>query len=269
MMKYVLSGALGATLAVAAHAQEIEPPQSLVSEGELTYGTAATFAPFEYQEGDRLVGFDIELGEMLASKMGLQPAPLNMEFKGLIPALQGGRLDIINSAMYINEERATQVDFVPYLQIGNEIVVQKGNPESISSREDVCGMTIAVTLGGIQETYARQDAERCAAAGEPEVTVLTFPTAQDSALAVRRGRAEVFYNSTPGAVKQVRELPDAFEIAGETFEADTQIGIAVRKGDAEMKQAIEQALQTLVEGGQYESLVAKYGLPKTVAVLSQ
>ncbi|MET4807112.1 ABC transporter substrate-binding protein [Limibacillus sp. MBR-115] len=267
--KLALMGFAAVLFAGGAMAQEVMAPKKLINPGKLTYGTAATFAPFEYTENGKLVGFDIELGEMLAEKMGLETAPLNMEFKGLIPALQGTRIDIINSAMYINEERAKQVEFVPYLKIGNEIIVKAGNPHGIKSRADVCGRTIAVTLGGIQESYAREDATRCEGEGKPTVTVLTFPTAQDSALAVRVDRADIFYNSTPGAVKQLSELPGIYELAGETFESNTRIGIALRKDDMDGKRAIEEALAALVADGSYDALIERYNLPKSVALLSQ
>lgn len=64
----------------------------------------------------KLTGFDIDLINALSKEIQLTPAPMPMEFKGLIPALQGKRLDIINSAMYVNPTRAEQVDFVPYLK---------------------------------------------------------------------------------------------------------------------------------------------------------
>lgn len=252
-----------------AFAQEVMPPKGLANAGKLTYGTAATFAPFEYQENGKLTGFDIELGAMIAEKMGLEPEILNMEFKGLIPALQGSRIDIINSAMYINEERAKQVEFVPYLEIGNEIIVKAGNPMGIKSRDDVCGAKIAVTLGGIQEKYAREDAERCAKQGKAEVTVLTFPTAQDSALTVRNGRADIFYNSTPGAVKQMAELPGVFEMPAESFEVGTKIGIAVRKDDEATRSAIEAALKAIVADGKYKALIERYKMPASVSLLTK
>lgn len=250
----------------AAMAQEAKPPKTLIESGRLTYGTAATFAPFEFQKGGELAGFDIELGEAVAKKLGLKTNILNMEFKGLIPALQGKRIDIINSAMYINPQRAEQVDFIPYMRIGNEIVVRKGNPKNVKSRADLCGLRVAVTLGAIEETYARQDSKKCVDSGRPAVEVLTFPTAQDSALAVRQGRADVHFSATPGAVLLVAELPEVFEIAGQTFEANTLIGIAVRKGDAEMKRAIEEALKAVVKDGTYSALLKKYGLPATGSV---
>ncbi|MBL8671189.1 MAG: ABC transporter substrate-binding protein [Alphaproteobacteria bacterium] len=246
-----------------AEAQEVAPPKGLVTAGKLTYGVAATFAPFEYTVDGKFVGFDIEFGEAVAKKMGLGVEIANIEFKGLIPALQGKRIDIVNSAMYINPERSQQVDFVPYMKIGNELIVKKGNPKKIGGRGDLCGLTVAVTLGGIQQKYATEDDEACKKAGKKAVTILTFPTAQDSSLSVRQGRADAHYDSTPGAVKAVTELPNEFEVAGPTFEANTQIGIAVRKGDAELKAAIEKAVQAVVKDGTYAKLLDKYKLPKT------
>src|SRR5258707_5581039 len=104
---------------------------TLVEKGALTYGVAATFAPFEYQKDGKLTGFDIDMIGALSKKLGAEAKPMNMEFKGLIPALHGGRIDLINSAMYINEQRAAQVEFIPYLNIGSLVVTQAGNRSKI------------------------------------------------------------------------------------------------------------------------------------------
>lgn len=264
MLRHML--ALAACLVSAIFSVPALAQPALVQQGRLTYGTAATFAPFEYQQGGSFVGFDIELGAAIAAKMKLQPSTLNMDFSGLIPALQGGRVDIINSGMYINPQRSTQVDFVPYMRIGNEIVVRKGNPQHITTRGDLCGHTVAVTLGGIEETYAHQDVDTCQKAGKKALTIMTLPTAQDEALAVRQGRADALYNSTPGAAKLVSELGDQFEVAGEPFENSTQIGIAVRKGDTAMRDALTAALHAVVQDGTYARLLQKYNLPASGSI---
>ncbi len=256
--------ALGALLLpLAGHAQA---SLGLQSPGKLTYGTAATFAPFEFQRDGKLVGFDIDFIDAVAKHMALTPVALNVDFAGLIPALQGKRIDIINSGMYMNAKRAEQVDFIPYMTVGDEIVVRRGNPLTIASRADLCGRRIAVTLGGIEETYARQDVDACKAAGKPEPGVLTLPTAQDSALSLRQGRADALFNSTPGASQMVTEMPDVFEIAGQPFEAKTQIGIAVRKGDGAMKDAVEAGVEAAVADGSYKALLAKYNLPESGSI---
>jgi len=261
--------ALIASLLVIRPADAQQAPPGLVAAGKLTYGTAATFAPFEYQEHGKLVGFDMEFGAAIAKAMGLEPNVVNMDFNGLIPALQGKRIDIINSAMYINPKRETQVDFIPYMRIGEELVVRKGNPKNIHSRADLCGKTASVTLGAIEDVYAREDAKKCEEEGKPTVTVLTLPTAQDAALAVRSGRADVYYDSTPGATKAVTALPDVYQIAGPQFAEKTEIGIGVRKGDTAMKQAIERAVQAVVNDGTYAALLQKYHLPASGSLFNK
>ena len=246
---------------VSGAAAQVAPPKEIVNAGKITYGVAATFAPFEYMQDGKLVGLDIEMMEAMAKKMGLGIEVMNMEFKGLIPALQSKRIDIINSAMYIRPEREEQVDFVPYLTVGNEIVVQAKNPKGIKSRDDMCGAKVAVTLGGFQEKLAREDDENCKKAGKPGAEVMTFPTAQDAALALKNGRADAIYNATPGAYKQVQELPNDYAIAGQTFGPFAKIGIAVRKGDAQMREAMTNALAAVKADGVIDQLLKKYGMP--------
>jgi polar amino acid transport system substrate-binding protein len=240
---------------------------TVVEKGALTYGVAATFAPFEFQKDGQLTGFDIEMIGLLGKKLGAEPKPMNTEFKGLIVALKGGRTDIINSAMYINEQRAAQVDFIPYMKIGTLVVVQADNPAKITGRDDsLCGKTIAVTLGGIQETYARQDDKRCRDRGLSGINVMTLPTAQDSALTLRQGRADALFNSTPGAVELMDKVPGVYAVAGPEFEANTQIGMAVRKGDAVMKAALEAAIKEIVADGSYKKLIETWKFPASVSL---
>ncbi|MBS0532728.1 MAG: ABC transporter substrate-binding protein [Proteobacteria bacterium] len=251
-------------LIAAAHAADAP---KLVEQGSLTFGVAATFAPFEFQKDNKLTGFDIDMIDALSAKLKLKPKAMNMEFKGLIPALQGSRIDIINSAMYINPTRAEQVDFVPYLKIGNQVIVQTSNPKNITGRDNsICGTSVAVTLGAIEETYAREDDKRCKGAGKAAVNVLTFPTAQDAALSVLQGRADAFFDSTPGAVMLLEKVPGKYKTAGAEFESNTQIGMATRKGDAATKDLIEKGLKEIVADGTYKKLIEKWNLPPTVGI---
>lgn len=246
-------------------ATDVAPP--VITAGQLTYGTAATFAPFEFQAGGKLTGFDIDLIEAIGKKLALKPIAMNMEFQGLIPALQGQRIDLINSAMYMNEARAAQVDFVPYLRIGNQVVVTLDNPEKVTGRDNsLCGKTVAVTLGGIEETYARQDDQRCRSAGLQPVKVQTLPTAQATALSLRQGRADAIFDSTPGVVQLLREVPDVYKTAGPEFESDTRIGIAVTKGNTAMSAALQGAVKEMVADGTYKQIIEKWKFPETVSL---
>ena len=86
-----------------------------------------------------------------------------------------------------------------------------------------------------------------------------MPTAQDSALTLRQGRADVLFNSTPGAVQLLDKL--LYAVAGPEFEATTRIGMAVRKGDAAMKAALEAALKEIVADGSYKILIETWKFP--------
>lgn len=269
MLRTLLSASLlGLALAPAAGAAEL-PKSGLVEAGALTYGVAATFAPFEFQKDGKLTGFDIDFIEALGQKLKAKPIAMNMEFKGLIPALQGSRIDIINSAMYMNPDRATQVDFVPYMKIGNMVVVQAGNPSKITGRnETLCGKTVAVTLGGIQESQARADDKACKEKGLKAVDVKTFPTAQDSWLNLRQGRADAVFDSTPGTAKVLDEIPGTFEVVGTEFESNTSIGMATRKGDAAIQASLKAAIAEVVADGTYAKLLTKWKLPATVSIFN-
>ncbi|MBP2167071.1 polar amino acid transport system substrate-binding protein [Erwinia toletana] len=263
-VKFRLSGVV---LAVALSPLFSQAATQSVSPGKLTYGTAATFMPFEYVKDGKLSGFDIDLISALSARINLTPAPMPMEFKGLIPALQSKRLDIINSAMYVNPTRAAQVDFVPYLKIGSRVVVRKGNPEGITGRDlSLCGKNIAVTLGGIEESQARVDNSHCLEAKKPAINVMTFPAATDSAVAVAQGRADAEFLSTPGSVALLSEKPGMFEAVGPEFEADTHIAFAIRKGDSATRAQLEKGLASLVKDGTYRQLIEKWNFPDSVAI---
>ena len=94
----------------------------------------------------------------------------------------------------------------------------------------------------------------------------TLPTAQDSALTVRQGRADALINSTPGAVELMDRLPSVYAVAGGEFESTTRIGMAVRKGDAVMKAALEAALKDIVADGSYKKLIETWKFPSSVSL---
>ena len=240
----------------------------LVTEGKLTYGVAATYPPFEYMADEQYTGFDIEFMEAIARELGLEVEIVAMNFDGLIPALQGKRIDLINSAMFVTEARAAQVDFVKYMGIGRSIVVPKGNKLGIASMNDLSGKTVAVTRGAIEEVYVTEFNAELKAEGKTEIDILALPTANDAVLATENGRAEAFLHSSPGAAYLLKEREGVFEIA-QTMESGTQIGIAVNKGETALAGAIEEAVKTLVEKGIYHQLMAKYNLPAEISLFNR
>jgi polar amino acid transport system substrate-binding protein len=247
-------------------AQAQTPPLPLIAAGTLTWGSAATFPPFESMDGGKAVGFDVDMMDAITAQMKVQSSITPMEFKGLIPALLGARIDAIVSGMYINPERSQVVDFVPYLQVGNQLLVAKGNPLHLTAVADMCGHRIAAPVGTVYEKSAQKAAADCQSAGKPELTILSLTSTAVCALALKEGRADAIIASTPTVAALIHDSPDAFEVAGGTFDNGTRLGIGVGKEKPALKDAIAAALKAIVADGTYAGLIKKYGLPPSSSI---
>ncbi len=246
-----------ALLPIAAHGDELQ----LVESGKLTWGSSPTFVPFEFMRDGKPAGFDIDLMEDLAKRVGLASNMIGMEFKGVIPALIGHRIDAGASGLYITAERLQVADFIPYVIVGNQIVVQKGNPKNLSGRESLCGFKVAVPVSTAFEAAAKQASDACKAAGKPEIELLSLPGSNNVALALSQGRVDAALNSTATIAAMMSENPDAYELAGEPFDSNTKVGIALRKDSTALKAQLDQALQAMVKDGSYAALLKKWNLP--------
>ena len=233
----------------------------LAEAGKLTWGASVTFPPFEFQENGKPAGFDIDLVDALAKKMNLQSAILPIEFKGLIPALLGKRIDIIVSGMYINPQRLEVADMIPYLLVGNQIVVRAGNPKHIDGKASLCGLNVAAPVGTLFEAAAKQTSADCKAAGKPEINLLSLPGTTNCALALTQDRADAIIVSTATVAALMHETPDAYATGGAPFDTDTKVGIAVRKDTPMLKAGVEKAVQAIVADGTYAALIKKWNLP--------
>ncbi len=232
-----------------------------VTPGQITWGLAATFPPFEYVEDGKTVGFDIDLANAVAAKMNLTSTLSGFEFKGLMPALIGKRVDALISGVYINPERLQIADFVPYVLVGNQIVARKGNPLKLTGTTSLCGHRVAAPVGTAFEAAANKANAACLAAGKPAISLLPLPGTTTCALALTQDRADAIIVSTPTAASLIHATPDAFDDAGEPYDADTKVGIAVIKGNTALLAALDTALKSVVADGTYKTLLAKWNLP--------
>lgn len=233
----------------------------LAEPGKLTWGASVTFPPFEFQQNGQPAGFDIDFVDALARKMNLQSNMTSIEFKGLIPALLGKRIDAIVSGMYINPQRLEVADMIPYILVGNQIVVRAGNPKHIDGKPSLCGLNVAAPVGTVFEISAKQTSADCKAAGKAEINLLSLPGTTNCALALTQDRADAIIVSTATVAALMNETPGAYATGGAPFDADTKVGIAVRKDTPALKAALEKALQATVADGTYASLIKKWNLP--------
>ena len=170
----------------------------------------------------------------------------------------GAKYDLGITAMTINEDRMQAVDFVSYYKAGSSWVVAKGNPNKVDT-SDLCGLKIAVQTGTVQEEDANKAAEQCKADGKDKVEVLSTKLQTDAATSVVTGKADVFYADSPVGGYAITQTDGQLEALGDV-EGTAKQGIAIKKGDTQMDEAVRQAVQKLMDDGTYLKILKHWGV---------
>jgi polar amino acid transport system substrate-binding protein len=238
----------------------------LVAAGTLTWGSSPTFIPFEFMQDSKARGFDVDMMEELGKRLHLRVEMTVMEFKGVIPALMGKRVDAGVSGLYITPERLGTMDMIPYVIIGNQIVVRNGNPKHLDGPDSLCGAKVGVPASSTYEAETRKLSEGCTAAGKPSIDILSLPATNMVALALEQGRVDAALNSTATIASMISETPGAYQLASEPFDTNTRLGIAVGKDNVALRDALQAALDSMAKDGSYASLLAKWHLPAQSSV---
>ena len=235
-------------------------PADAKSKGTLTVATGEGYPPFEFYASDNttLQGVDPELVSAVAESLGLKPDLKVLKFDAIIPGLQGGRYDAAAAAMGITPARNKVVDFVSYFQGGTSIMFGKGNPKGLTL-DTMCGHTIAVQKGTIYATdYMPTFVKKCADAGQPAITVDTYPDQPSAALAVSSGRADATMDDFGPLAYVAKQSNGKFEVLDANY-SPAPYGIAVQKGSA-LAPAVEKALEALVADGTYAKVLDEWGV---------
>jgi polar amino acid transport system substrate-binding protein len=239
----------------------IAPPNDLLSPGTLTVGSDTTYPPQEYVDTatNQPVGFDIDLITAIAQRMGLQAKIVKADFSTIITSLEAKRFDVVISAVSITPERQKVVDFVPYFNAGESLLVEKGNPLQLKTVSDLCGRDVGVQTGTIEQNDLNAASEDCTKNGKQPIhlTVLQDQTAVVQLLATHRVVAT--YQDSPVTDYFIKQNPGKFEVGGSVVNAGLE-GIVVRKGDTSMFNAIQAAFNALKADGTYHNLIVKWGL---------
>ncbi len=256
--------AVALMLLPAAGALADEP--KLVTPGTITWGTSPTFIPFEFVKNSVTQGFDLDLMTELAKRVHLTSTPMTMDFKGIIPALTGKRIDIGVSGLYITPERLAAVDMIPYGNIGSQIVVKKDNPKHVSGPDGLCGLKVGAATGTVFEAAAKARNAACIAAGKPAIELLSVEGSALVSLSVAQGRVDAGVTSTPSIAAMESENPGAFDAAGEPFDATTKLGIAVSNENPALRDALKVALDAMGKYGSYAKLLEKWNLSAKTSI---
>ena len=240
-------------------------PDQIQDRGKLIVGSDIAYAPMEFfREGTEVAqGVDVEICEAVAAKFGqgFTCEFRNAVFDTLITGLKAGRFDLIMSSMTDNVERQKEVDFVDYFSAGSSVLTRKGNPERITSTNDLCGKTVAFQRGTTNEDLAQAQSTQCTARGARALTVLPFDTDPEAQQQVKVGRAVADIADYPVAAYAARTSGNGndFEVVGQQIDP-APYGIAIAKNKTDLRDAVQTALKAVVADGTYDRIMEKWGV---------
>jgi polar amino acid transport system substrate-binding protein len=231
------------------------PSGALLKDGEISFCSDMTAPPLEFLDAEQKpVGAEIELGEALARSMGLQARWANTAFNGIIPALQAKQCDAILSQLYIKPEREKVVDFVPYLNSSNTVVVKDGS--SISGIDALCGKKAAAQTGTTAADYFEESSAKCSGG---RIDIRLFGKDSEALQQLKLGLVDAYGTTLETAAYVMKQQPGQFAMAGEPFGAIT-CGIATRKDARALHDAITEALAAVRADGTYDKILAAWNL---------
>lgn len=225
----------------------------ILKRGELRVGLEAGYVPFEMRDRKgNIIGFDVDLARLMARYMGVKLTLVNTQWDGIIPALLTDKFDLLMSGMTVTPERNLQVNFAdPYVVIGQTVIIRKGLIGKITKYDqlDDPQYTIATKLGTTGDIAGRKYFTRA--------KIKAFETEAEATLEVRNGRADAFVYDLPYNAVFYARYPNDVGILRETFTQEP-IGWAVRKGDPDFLNWLNNFLRVIKADGSYDALYQKW-----------
>lgn len=242
---------MGAALLFGSSVMAADLLDEIKEKGVITFAMEGQWAPWTYHDEDgTLVGFDTEVGQAIAEKLGVEADFVEGTWDGLFAGLDGGRYDAVINGVEMTPEREEKYNFTtPYAYIRTALVVEEGN-DKIKTFEDLDGVVTSNSLGS---TYADMAVEYGA-------SVENVDTLSETIEMVLSGRAEATLNAEVSIYDYLGQHPDAPIKIVDLTEDASRVSIPLRKEESceTLKAAIDQAIEELSEDGTLTELSEKY-----------
>ena len=223
---------------------------SNAADKKLVVATDTAFVPFEFKQGDKYVGFDIDLWDAVAKQLNVAYELKPMDFSGIIPALQTKNVDVALAGITITEERKKAIDFSDGYYKSGLLVMVKANNTEVKGIDDLNGKVVAVKSGTGSVDYAKQHIKT--------KDLRQFPNIDNAYMELGTNRADAVLHDTPNILYFINTAGKGqFKSVGESIEAQ-QYGIALPKGSDDLREKINGALKTIRDNGTYNQIYKKW-----------
>ena len=231
-------------------------PAEIAADGKLTFGTDTTYPPNEYfgADGKTIEGMSVDLGNAIAEQLGLTAEYVSSPFDAILPAVTSGKYEAGLSSFTITAERMKVVDFVSYYVAGT---AWAGPVGSTVDPNNACGLAIAVQKGTVQVDDITARSKACTDAGNKAITINQYQSQQDAAATVVSGKnAAMLADSDPIRYAVLQSSGKLITI-GEQYDT-YPYGIALKQANGTLAEAIQKAIQAIIDNGTYASILDKW-----------
>jgi polar amino acid transport system substrate-binding protein len=237
-------------------------PAAVKSDGKLLIGTDSSYPPNEFldTDGKTVIGFDVDLFDAVAAKLGLKTQWQSAVFDAIIPGIQSGKYEAGVSSFTINDERKKQVNMISYFNAGTQWGTKKGNPSGIQP-DNACGKKVAVQTNTVQDTddLSTKRQQACKSAGKPAISIDRYQRQDQATAAVVSGKDDAMLADSPVVAYAVKQTNGQLELLGDIYDA-APYGYVVKKDQTEFAQAIADAVKALIADGTYKTILTKWGV---------
>ena len=216
------------------------------SKDTLVMATNAEFPPYEFHEGDDVVGIDADIARAIGEEMGMEVKIEDMAFDSIIPAVTSGKADFGAAGMTVTEGRKKNVDFTDTYATATQVIIVKEGSD-IAGPDDLTGKKIGVQLGTTGDIYA-DDIE--------DAKVERYNKGFEAVQALTQDKIDAVVIDGEPAKEFVAEA-DGLKILDEAF-TEEEYAIAVAKDNDDLLKKMNEALASLKESGKIDEIVAKY-----------
>jgi len=216
-----------------------------------------TYPPAESIVNGKPAGYDIDIANAVAKQLGSTAQIKVTGFTVIIPALLHKKCNAIISSMTITPDRAKQVKFVPYLDVGTFLMVKKGNPSHITGFASLSGHSAAVEAATTQLAALQAENKVLQKQGKPLIGIKSYPADTSAAAAIQAGKVTAYAADAPPVLYYVRKTHGQFVQTTGTQLSTSPEGIATRKGDP-LGPQINNAIQALYLNGKMKTILAKW-----------
>jgi polar amino acid transport system substrate-binding protein len=234
------------TFALLATTAQARTWDAIKASGTIKIATEGAFPPFNFFEGKKLTGFEVDLGTAIGKQLGVKVEWVTQPFDNLLIGLNQDRYDFVIASHGITPERQKAVDFSnPHYCTGGAIVSKVGGPKMVA---DLKGKSAAVQVG---TTYL-ENVQKVAGIGK----VSTFPKDTDAQAALMAGRVDVWVGDKFSALDVVKAQKGKLQLGDLLFQE--RIAMAVKKGNSSLLTQLNAGLGTALKDGAYAKLSKQY-----------